>query len=194
MRTRKTIARLLLFIIIIISITCDDNGDSDDDNDNSPPDDDILDDDLTTDDDTSDDDSQDSAEPILVNAYWEPNPTELGGCGGPDAWCSYLVIFICDPTNDLLPDGEMYFYPNGQEPPWGPLQFMLDELFVWPGYSLDEASDCSDPVKIGFVGDFGTTYVLPAGNYCTDVEAMDSAGNFSNKLADVCVVHNPVQN
>ena len=56
------------------------------------------------------------------------------------------------------------------------------------------ATDCADPTMLGINILFAPASdptLAPAGNYCVDLEAADSAGNISNLLTNLCVTHNP---
>ncbi len=186
---------LLILCLLVFAFTyCDDDDDNDDnstddDNDDDATDDDAIDDD-TSDDDTSDDDTiDDGVSPRISNAYWEPNPTELQqGVDMNYYWMSKLYFSVCDPNNDLAPEGEFclldmpsIFEPCGD---WSDLETDGD---------IYDVDDCDNPIT------FWTTYVFApdydpfataAGEYCARLIASDNAGH-EDILEDICVTHDP---
>jgi hypothetical protein len=105
-------------------------------------------------------------------------------------WQSALMFSVCDLDNDLLPDGAVYIYLAGTT------QWFLNTTnpINWsffnspPDVDLSQAGDCGAPVQTGVTIGFGPASAPPAaGDYCVDIEATDSAGNFSNKLVNLCV-------
>jgi len=187
------------------SFNCTASSDDDDDNDDATGDDD----DATDDDDDATADDDDDAEaaivdpvdptllfddtPVLSNGYWNPPQTALGEFPGYDVrlYYSNLCWSVCDECNNLLPDGEVFFYRPGST-------IIDDDEISWselhdpPAVDLEKADDCDNPVEVCLTVLFAPEFAPGSpGTYCTTLEATDTLRNFSNVLADLCVTHNP---
>ena len=199
-------------------LACDDDDDDDtegdddddlfdDDDDNDVADDDVADDDVAdddvADDDVTDDDVGDDDAPVLSNGLWDPTDTVLVDFGTPpipgfddtEWWASALVWAVCDVDNDLLPDGVVYILDAGTSN-----SFISSDYVEWsdlndpPDADLGAASDCENPIETGInilFAPVSDPTAAPPGTYCVDIEGTDSAGNFSNKLLNICVNHDP---
>ena len=201
---------LALVVALALSIgaflACDDDDDDDDDevdddlwedddeadDDVVIPDDDVVvDDDTVIDDDTVDDDDVIGDGPVLSGGLWDPTTMITGDFGlGEDYWYSTLIWSVCDLDNDLLPDGVIYFYQAGTTN-----AFFVEQPIDWtefhdpPDSDLADVGDCDNPVACGINALMGPVSAPPpAGNYCVDIEATDSAGNFSNLIENLCVI------
>ncbi|HPM76799.1 MAG TPA: hypothetical protein PK961_06890 [bacterium] len=184
---------VLLCCLAVPFFACDDDDDNDDDNvdDDDTGDDDIDDDDTSVDDDTSDDDTSDDDTgdddsidddtdidhaPVVTESYWEPEPPVYGEVAGFGlVWYTYMVFYVCDEDNDLLPDGVLIMETPG---PFGPDYFPLEDFQNPPETDLSNAGDCSQPVRVSLF-----TYSPDApssGEHCTDFYVEDSAGNRSD--------------
>jgi len=144
------------------------------------------------DDDDDDDDTFIDDDPVLSDGTWDPSTTELMEVSGyPDLmWVSALLWSVCDESNDLLPDGMVYVYIAGTTQPLLASDIMWSDLHDPPDTDLSDVDDCDNPVQVGILVLFGSQYAPPLpGTYCCDIEATDTAGNWSNKLTELCVTH-----
>ena len=152
------------------------------------------DDDSWADDDTPyDDDAVDDPHPpVLSNGLWYPKTVRLSEVAGQTGlwWNSILAWSVCDTGNDLLPEGELYFYQSGTHS-WF---FSGDNPMPWtdfndpPEIDLSNVANCEAPVRTGIPVLFGEEgSPPPAGDYCTDIEATSNLGGFSNRLEEICV-------
>jgi len=143
------------------------------------------------DDDDDDDDTFIDDDPVLSNGYWDPSTTELMEFPGfPDLmYASALVWSVCDEGNNLLPNGEVYIWLAGTSQPFLSGNITWDDLHNPPDTDLSDVDDCDNPVQAGVMVLFGSEYdPPPPGLYCCDIEATDTAGNFSNLLTELCVL------
>gem|GEM_PF-1822689 len=193
---------LVIFLLVFASPSCDDdpstgsgqaNNDDDstddDENDDDATDDDAIDDD-TSDDDTSDDDTiDDGVSPRIGNAYWEPNPTELREIENVGYyWMSYIYFSVCDPNNDLVPDGEVCLLD---------MPTIIAPCLDWRDLETDgdvyDVDDCDNPTTFWIAYTFATIddpFANPPGEYCARLIVSDSAGH-EDILEDLCVTHDP---
>lgn len=188
---------LLLIIFMLYCSTNSDNNDkeNDDDNnqdddsmDNDTVDDDTIDDDAmdddNDDDDTVDDDTCGDNPPQIVNAYFDPNPMELMGID----WYSYLYIEVCDPDNDLAPDGYVCVYDDSTQPMASYCEYWHD-LETLPGESIYNADDCGEPVTIYIGCWFGSIYHPPFEEYCVEIDGTDNKDHNAEMFGPVCVTY-----
>ena len=192
----STLALFLLAIGLVFALTvvmigaCDDDDDDDDeDGDDDTADDDSMDDD-TTDDDTGGDESV----PVLSGGQWDPATTTLGEFPGYEEQMYYsaLIWSVCDPDNNLLPDGEVFVYIAGTTEPFLEGDLAWADLNNPPDSDLGNVGDCENPVQTGINVIFAPESEPGApGTFCCDIEATDSNGNFSNTLENLCVTHAP---
>ncbi len=184
--------RVLFIMFILIAFTfayaCNEADDDDDDNDNDNADDDDTegDDDTSVDDDTSDDDTGDDDSidddtdidhaPVITESYWEPDPPEYGEVESFGlVWYTYMVFFVCDEDNDLLPDGNLVWVLGEPfEPEYHPLTDFQDP----PETDLSNAGDCLHPVELSII--YTMLEEPPSGEHCADFYVEDSAGNQSD--------------
>jgi hypothetical protein len=156
-------------------VTCGQDDDADDAGDDIDDSDDVADDDGVT--------------PILTDGGWNPGTfTWTDDCGDSSATepCSTLLWYVCDPDDNMLPDGVFYIYQAGTANPFfagGPEMYASD--FSFP--STPDFTDCSAPVDFGIGLLITEDAFSGAGTYSVscDIEAEDSDGNFSNKLTDL---------
>ncbi|HPQ72123.1 MAG TPA: hypothetical protein PKW95_23580 [bacterium] len=194
---------LISILALLAAFNCTATSSDDDDNDDAADDDNEASDDDATDDD--DDDSEavsvapidptllfDDA-PVLSNGYWDPPQTALGEFPGYDPLMYYSTLCwsVCDECNNLLPDGEVFFYQPGttiiddDETSWS-------ELHDPPAVDLADVDDCAQPVEVCLTVLFAPEFAPGSpGTYCVRMEATDTDGNFSNLLPESCVTHNP---
>jgi len=125
----------------------------------------------------------------LSDGGWYPTDLTVKSFGGTRYWFSNLYWSVCDPGNDLLGGGTVYFYLTGTTE-----QFLEDQPIAWeffnspPEADLSVAGDCENPVQTGMRILFGEESSPPAaGDYCVDIESTDAAGDFSNLLEELCV-------
>lgn len=143
------------------------------DDDTSSDDDDTSSDD---DNDTSSDDDTGSHPPVLSNSYWDPNPAEMQSGN----LISALYFDICDLGDDLS-GGALYVYQAGTTEAFLTEQPVdLDSIEL----PLSPADDCLNPLTLGLGINFTGA---SSGEYCCDIEAVDSEGSVSNLLENICV-------
>jgi len=183
------LAMSLLFTVVFV-FSCneshdDDSDDNDGDDDDTTPDDDTTDDDTSVDDDTTFSDIG----PILSDGYFAPDPAELREYNvGEMWWYTALYLEVCDPDNDLLPDGQVWIdqIPASIDP-WDP--FAWSDFIPIDGGNLADAGDCAHPVTayLSLWVD-SQTQPPPPGEYCNTIKAGDNAGHSSYELSPVCFV------
>lgn len=147
------------------------------------------------DDDTGgDDDTLIDDYPALSDGRWDPPTTELMEISGYNElwWASALVWAVCDEGNNLLPNGEIFFWAAGTSTPFLAVDIYWADLHNPPDIDLSDVDNCDYPVEVGIIILFGPEYdPPPPGMYCCDIEATDTQGNFSNLLTNLCVTHDP---
>ncbi|HPQ69572.1 MAG TPA: hypothetical protein PKW95_10625 [bacterium] len=191
---------IILYLLLLPALSlnaCGDDDDSstssgpaddgDDDNDDAADDDSVDDD---ADDDVIDDEADDDdAAPVLSNAFFTPNPPELGDFDlGELCWYTNLVWEVCDPDNDLLPNGNIFIGPEPlfENPTWRDLDVLQGDL--------EAVGDCASPATVRLTTLLGLQSnpdLLPAGEYCYTLQATDNGAHFSNLLEDICFTHSP---
>ena len=185
---------IILYFLLLLALSlcaCGDDddpstssGQADDGDDDNDADDDSVDDDA--DDDEVDDDD---AAPVLSNAYFTPNPPELDDFDlGEPCWYTNLVWEVCDPDNDLLPNGYISIGPEPlfECPTWRDLEVMQGDL--------EAVGDCASPAMVRLTTLLGLQSnpdLWPAGEYCCTLQATDNNAHFSNLLEDICFTHEP---
>jgi len=138
-----------------------------------------------------------AADPVLSNGDWDPDETDLFEFTGYDEpyYASAILWDVCDEDNDLLPDGVVYILVAGTDQSFVTAPYIpWSDLHNPPDSDLSDVDDCENPVTAGlsilFAPQSDPSFT-PPGEYCADIEATDSEGNLSNKLENLCLVHNP---
>ena len=134
------------------------------------------------DDDSGDDDDDDDGSPQIASASWNPDPVEYDSYS--NSWISTTTFYVCDYQGDLS-GGAVYFLIAGtNESFW---QAPYQEWNDYPG-GAPYAPDCGNMAEVQFGTIFGFGSTPPGlGTMCVDIEVSDGAGNFSNKLTNICV-------